>query len=150
MIKKTSESQFMIFRILDKLFGIKLTEAVEIISPSRIREIPLSYFYVKGIMDYRGYYLPIMSLRRRFSLDDPIDGEKFILVVNADERFGFTIDEVMGIAAVSDDKIEPSSPKVMGISSKFVTGLIKHDERQAVILDINLLFTTQSRIQLAL
>lgn len=150
MVIKASEAQFMILRILDKLFGIKLAEAVEIISPSRIREIPLSYFYVKGIMDYRGGYLPVMSLRRRFSLDDPIDGEKFVLVVNADERFGFTIDEVMGISTVSDDKIEPSPPKVNGISSQYVSGLIKHDERQAVILDVKLLFSTQSRIQLAL
>ena len=150
MVKKASEVQFMIFRILDKLFGVRLSETVEIISPSRIREVPLSYFYVKGLMDYRGEFLPVMSLRRRFSLDDPIDGEKFILVIKADERFGLTIDEVMGIATVSDDKIEPSPPKVMGISSRYVSGLIKHDERQAVILDINLLFTTQSRIQLAL
>lgn len=150
MVKKTSEVQFMIFRILDKLFGVKLAETVEIMSSSRIREIPLSYFYVKGIMDYRSDFLPVMSLRRRFSLDEPIEGEKFILIVKADERFGITIDEVMGISTVSDDKIEPPPPKVMGISSQFITGIIKHDERQAVILDMKALFTTQSRIQLVL
>ncbi|MBI5042299.1 MAG: purine-binding chemotaxis protein CheW [Nitrospirae bacterium] len=140
----------MIFRILDKLFGVKLAETVEIISPAKIREVPLSYFYVKGIMDYRGDFLPVLSLRRRFSLDDPIDGERFILVVKAEERFGLTIDEVMGIVTVSDDKIEPSPPKVMGIGSKYISGVIKYDERQTVILDMRVLFSTQSRIQLVL
>ncbi|MBI5182024.1 MAG: purine-binding chemotaxis protein CheW [Nitrospirae bacterium] len=138
----------MVFRILDKLFGVRLNDTVEIIPPAKIREVPLTYFYVKGMMDYRGDFLPILSLRRRFSLDDPIDGDKFIVVIKSVEHFGVAVDDVIGIATVGDDKIESPPPKVMGISSKYMGGIIKHDERQVIILDMDALFTTQSRIQL--
>ncbi|MFZ3065010.1 MAG: chemotaxis protein CheW [Nitrospirota bacterium] len=150
MEKKASEYQFMIFRIFDKLFGARLNDTVEILPPAKIREIPLSYFYVKGIMDYRGDFLPVVSLRRRFSLDDPIDGERFVVVINLSERLGLTVDEVMGIATVEEGKIEPPPPKVMGIGSQYIKGIIKYDERPVVILDLYALFTTQWRIQMAL
>lgn len=150
MEKKASENQFMIFRILDKLFGARLNDTVEILPPAKIREIPLSYFYVKGIMDYRGNFLPVVSLRRRFSLDDPIDGERFIIVINLGERVGLTVDEVMGIATVEKDKVEPPPTKVMGIGSQYIKGMINYDDRPVVILDLHALFTTQWRIQMVI
>ena len=48
------DAQLSIFLLSGRLFGARLSGAIEIVPWRRSRPVPQSYFYVEGLIDYRG------------------------------------------------------------------------------------------------
>ena len=136
---------FLLFRVGERIFGVKLEGAVEIVPWQRPRRVPLSYSYVDGIRDYRGAIYPIFDLVRLLGLSrsGPIgftaaaDGEagrgdsSIILLREADRPMGITVDAVVKMSRLDDAPDEKINVK--GVDAQFVKG-VRYDEDQEIIL----------------
>ena len=65
---------YLVFLLGGKLFGARLSGAVEILPWRLSRAVPLSYSYVEGLLDYRGTIYPVFNLAQRLGMSrqDPI------------------------------------------------------------------------------
>jgi purine-binding chemotaxis protein CheW len=142
---------FLLFRIGERLFGVRLQGAVEIVPWRRPRPVPLSYTYVEGVNDYRGTIYPVFNLAQLLGLSHqaPIgftapdgdmgkSGSSIILLRESDRSFGVTVDAVVKMAKLDDapdEKIE-----VKGLDTQLVKGVRYDDDQEIILLSFERLF----------
>lgn len=142
---------FLLFSIGERLFGVRLQGAVEIVPWQRPRQVPLSYSYVEGVRDYRGTIYPVFNLGQLLGLPrtGPIgftapeeqtgkNGGSIILLREGDRPFGITVDAVVKMASLDDAPDEKISVK--GIDTQLVKGVRYEDDQEIILLSFERLF----------
>ena len=142
---------FLLFRIGERLFGVRLQGAVEIVPWQRPRQVPLSYSYVEGVRDYRGTIYPVFNLAQLLGLPrtGPIgfnapedqaaksDGS-IILLREGDRPFGIMVDAVVKMASLDDAPDEKITIK--GIDTQLVKGVRYEEDQEIILLSFERLF----------
>jgi len=139
-------SSYLIFLLSGRLFGARLSGAIEILPWRRSRPVPLSYSYVEGLIDYRGAVYPVFNLVQRLGMsrsgpigftaeekDQPGASHSIILLEENGFPFGIIVDSVVKMAKL-EEPIK-ASEKSQEIESKYVKGIVVEDEQDIVILD---------------
>ncbi len=142
---------FLLFRVSDRVFGVRLQGAVEIVPWQRPRQVPLSFSYVEGVRDYRGTIYPIFSLSQLLGLSRPgpigftapdqepgNDGRSIILLREGDRPFGITVDGVVKMAKLDDAPDEKIDAK--GIDAKLVKAVRYEEDQEIILLSFERLF----------
>lgn len=138
---------YLIFLLSGRLFGARLSGAIEILPWRRSRPVPLSYSYVEGLIDYRGVVYPVFNLAQWLGMSKPggpigftaeeIDrsevSRSIILLEESDIPFGIIVDSVVKMAKLEDPTRVPE--KSREIETKFMKGIVVEDEQDIVILD---------------
>ena len=136
-------TQIVGFWLANEEYGLDIMRVQEIILIGAITQIPQVPDYVRGLINLRGHIIPIVDLRRRFSLPASDETEEYrIIVVNmSNKMIGILVDSVNQVTRVTADQIEPPPTSVSGIDHEFITGFVKFDERLVILLDIDRLLT---------
>jgi len=146
-------NNYLLFRIAERLFGVKLQGAIEILPWRRSRPIPLAYSYIEGVMEYRGAIYPVLHLAQVLGLsrtgpigftahapggDELRKGQSIILLEEGGKPFGITVDTVVKMARFEDPKDSPTESK--GIDMKLVKGILFDDDQEIILLNFERLF----------
>jgi purine-binding chemotaxis protein CheW len=144
-------SSYLLFQLSERLFGVKLGGAIEILPWRPCRPVPLSYSYVEGLLDYRGTIYPVYNLVQRLGIGTPgpigftadhripaAKGKSIILLEERFKPFGIVADSVVKMANLEEQAA--AREKVQGIDPKHVKGFVYHEDHEAVILDFERLF----------
>jgi len=144
-------SNFLVFHLAGRLFGVKLLGAIEILPWRRSRSVPLSYSYVEGLIDYRGTIYPVFNLAQRLSLSRPGPigftaeeegqvgaGQSIILLEENKMPFGIIVDGVAKMANLEETATTPG--KAQGVDSRYIKGITFEDDQEIMILDFERLF----------
>jgi purine-binding chemotaxis protein CheW len=143
------KSSYLLFLLSGRLFGVKLTGAIEILPRRPSRPVPLAYSYVEGIIDYRGTIYPVYNLAQRLGTSAPgpigfmsggqaAPDAQIILLEENRKQFGISVDSVVKMTALEEQAAAPE--KIQGIDQAFVKGLVSDGENEAMILDFERLF----------
>lgn len=103
--------------------AFEVSDAVEVLRPRQITEVPRTPAYIRGILPVRGEMVTIIDLRTRFGLE-PMEARTSsrILVVTIDDvKAGFLVDKLVGVKAVKAASIERPGPD-MGVPARFLKG----------------------------
>jgi len=118
-----------------------------------ITKVPKAPSFVEGVINLRDKVLPIISLRKRFGLEDVEKTSSLrIIVVNAGEvSMGMIVDSVSEVLRLPKDTIEPPPPIVSGIDAEYLKGIGKLEEgkRLLLLLDLVKLLTASERRELS-
>ncbi len=139
-------SSYLIFLLSGRLFGARLSGAIEIVPWRRSRPVPLSYSYVEGLIDYRGSVYAVFNLAQRLGISKagPIGftaevknqagaGRSIILLEEKGISFGIIVDSVVKMMNLEDPTAAPE--KLQEFETKYVKGIVVEDEQDIVILD---------------
>lgn len=139
-------SSYLTFILSGRLFGVRLSGAIEILPWRKSRPVPLSYSYVEGLIDYRGTLYPVFNIAQRLGLskpgpigftaeekDRPGPAQSIILLEEKSIPFGVLVDSVVKMAKLEDPTTAPE--KTQGIESRYVKGLVVEDDQEVMILD---------------
>ncbi len=131
--------QLVSFGLADEEYGIEITKVQEIILMGEITRVPQTPDYIKGLINLRSTVIPIVDLRRRFGLAEQAAGDDTrIMVVNvAGKTIGIIVDAVSEVLRISKEQIAPPPPTVAGLGRKYLTGLVKLENRLLILLDID-------------
>ncbi|MDA8099703.1 MAG: chemotaxis protein CheW [Nitrospiraceae bacterium] len=136
-------SNYLLFRLGERLFGVRMQGAVEILPWKKSRRVPSSLSYVEGIMDYRGELYPVFQLAQLLGIPQPgpigftaseqapVRGRSIILLREGSRSFGITVDLVVKMARLEDSVEQPA--EIKGINPQLLAG-VRMDEDQEVIL----------------
>jgi len=143
---QSSEEQYLTFRLDGQEYGIAILKVQEIKGWDRITPIPNSPPYVKGVLNLRGVIVPVIDLRRRFSLPEaPRDIFTVIIVVNIGGRLaGIVVDAVSDVINVGAGQ-QCAAPEYEGQKNReFIEGLAQVDEKLLILLDIERLVNPEA------
>jgi purine-binding chemotaxis protein CheW len=134
--------QLVGFRLDDEDYAIPITRIREIILMKPITRIPQVPPFIEGVINLRGAVIPIVNLRKRFSMSPrEIGDETRTIVVNVhDQTVGCIVDAVTQVMRITDDQLQPAPVSVLAISHQFIAGLAKIEDRLLIVLDIEKLF----------
>ena len=137
--------QLVSFRLSGEEYGISILAVQEINRMVPITRVPSAPAMVEGIIDLRGKVIPVMNLRKKFSLNDKeADKDTRIIVVNVDNRtIGIVVDSVSEVLRLQSDKIQPPPAVVLDKHAEYIKGIGKVGERLLILLDLSKVFNEE-------
>lgn len=141
--------QLVSFMLADEEYGVEVLKVREIIRMPAITKIPNTPHCVEGIINLRGKVIPIISMRKRFGLQENENNShtRIIIMDLAGGLAGFIVDCVSEVIRINSSEIQPPPSLVMagGIGQEFISGVINHSNRLLIIMDTDLMFTDEER-----
>jgi purine-binding chemotaxis protein CheW len=147
-LDEDAANQYLTFLLAGEEYGVDILKVQEIRGWEQPTMLPNTVDYVLGVINLRGTVVPIIDLRRRFSMEKSQFGQTTVVVVvkvaSADKErtIGIVVDAVSEVYNVSDEQIRPAPDLGGAISTEFVKGLATMDEKMIILLDIDKLITT--------
>lgn len=150
---KTEESlaeiiQLVSFNLDREEYGVNVLKVREIIRITNVTRVPNTPFYVEGVINLRGKVIPIISLRKKFSLPEvQNDKQTRIVVMDVDgELMGFIVDAVSEVLRITSAEIQPPPIVVNGgVDQEYLSGVINRADRLLVLLDLERVFSQEER-----
>ena len=140
--------QLVSFNLDREEYGVYVLKVREIIRMSNVTRVPNTPYYVEGVINLRGKVIPIISLRKKFSLPEvENDKQTRIIVMDVDgELMGFIVDAVSEVIRISSAEIQPPPAVVNGgLEQEYLSGVINRADRLLVLLDLERVFSKAER-----
>ncbi len=131
-------NQFLTFTLGSEEYGVEILKVQEIKGYSAITPIPNTPAHIKGVMNLRGTVVPIVDLRRKFSLEE-VEYDKFTVIVVVQVRgrvMGLIVDAVSDVLNISEGEIQATPDFGAQVDTRFISGMTRAGERLIVLLDI--------------
>ena len=149
--QQQSEKQLVVFDLANEVYRIDIGVVLEIIQMQEITKVPRTPEFVEGIINLREKIIPVVDLRKRFSLPVPDEtADNRIVVVDIDGQvIGMVVDAVAEVMRITSESIEPPSEAIITQESGYLLGIAKLDDRLIILLDMNKLLLKEERQALA-
>lgn len=145
------DNKVVVFKIDNEEFAVSIIQVERILGYTEPTKIPESPDFIKGVITYQDEILPIMDLKKKFNLSDTKlkDNPKIVVVKSEDKKVGLIVDLVSEVMNVDDSMIEEAPSIVKGISNKYISGMIKLNDRIIILIDTEKILTNDemSKIQ---
>ena len=135
--------QYLTFMLAGEEYGVDILRVQEIKGWGKVTPIPGTPEYVRGVMNLRGTIVPILDLRKRFSMDQIDYGPTTVVIVlrveceGRDRIMGVVVDAVSDVYAVPAEELSPPPDFGGNVHVEFVRGLATVDEKMVIILNID-------------
>ncbi len=143
-------AKVVVFRLSDDEFGIDVMQVVEVIHLPEIRIVPRAPEFVEGLSTLRDSVVPIIDMRKRFSL--PVDQTgippRLLVVQMGSAQVGLVVDSVPGVIPLRDGSVNPPPELFRGLARRFLKGIARIENRLVILLDIERILDTEERIAL--
>ncbi|MCK4574076.1 MAG: purine-binding chemotaxis protein CheW [candidate division Zixibacteria bacterium] len=147
-IQNNNEEQIQLvsFNLGQEEFGIDILKVQEINRMVEITKVPQAPSYVEGVINLRGKVIPVIDLRRKFSLEaGEYDKNTRIVVVDVSGHvIGMVVDAVSEVLRIPRSTIEPPPEIVTSLDSEYIRGVVKLEEKLLIFLDISKIATEVS------
>ncbi|QZY57222.1 chemotaxis protein CheW [Crassaminicella profunda] len=142
-----SEKQYVIFKLENEAYGVDIMSVKEICEYKESVKVPNTPKFVDGIINLRGDITPIISLKKRFNLQDSkVNSDTRIIVIGLKEKqVGFVVDEASQVLRISEEDIEPAPEIVAGVDKKYITGVGKLEDKIVLLLDLEYILTDHEK-----
>ena len=137
--KKTQESQqFLTFLLDDQEYGLEIFKIREIRGYAPVTPIPNVPPHVRGVMNLRGTVLPVVDLRKKFTLPE-VEYNKFTVIVIAtvgEKTVGLLVDAVSDVLMVAKDAIREAPDFGSAVDTRFINGIFQSREHLTIALNL--------------
>jgi purine-binding chemotaxis protein CheW len=143
-------NQLISFMVGAEEYGLEILRVKEVIRVREITRLPRSPSFVKGIINLRGDVIPIIDLRDKFGLSaqEQTAMTRVIVVDVEGKLIGMVVDSASQVVRVPAAQIDPPPPVVGGLSARYVKGVGKLDDRLIILLNIDLILSSEERVEL--
>ncbi len=147
-------SQYLTFSLFKEKYAVSVMNVREVLEVVPITRVPGMPDYMKGVLNLRGSVVPVIDLRKKFSLPEAektIDTSIIILeIINGEELMliGALVDSVQEVINIAVNQIEPAPSIGMNMKTDFITGMCQHDDDFLIILNINKVLSSEEIILL--
>ncbi|SEO80761.1 chemotaxis protein CheW [Propionispora vibrioides] len=134
----SNEVQLVAFKLGREEYGIDILQVQEIKRMTDITRVPHTPEYIKGVINLRGSVLPVIDLKTRLDLleQDYTDDTRIIIVKVDEIAVGMIVDAVSEVMAIDQEQIEVSQEAVGGVSTNYISGVGKLENRLMILLNL--------------
>ncbi len=141
--------QVLTFVLGSETYGVDILRVQEIRGWSAVTKIPDAPPHILGVLDLRGSIVPIVDLRKRFSLEHAeYTGLTVIIVLSVNapggrRDFGIVVDGVSEVVSLRSDALKPTPDLGCPAATEHILALASIAERMVVLLDFDRLIGSQ-------
>jgi len=149
--------QVLCFALAGEAYALPILKVREIQAQATLTRIPKAPPYMPGVINLRGAIVPILELRHRFSLGDPPeDTRPVIVIVEVQGRtLGIRVDSVSDVLDLDAAAIRPA-PELgsqSALGREFIAGLASlpgatGSDTMLILLDLDRLLTDSELLAL--
>lgn len=140
-IKKV-KTKFLIFELVDRKYGVKLSSVKRIEVLKGIIHLPYLLKFVEGMVVLEESVIPVVNLRKNFKLstnNKNIQPQIITVIIN-NKEFGLMVDSVSEVLEVTEDFIHQVSNVDRDIPNDYLEKMIEIEQQTIYILNINNIF----------
>lgn len=130
--------QLVGFHVGGEEFALDILRVQEIIRLQELTRVPSSPEFMDGVMNLRGKIIPVITLRKRFGIDQvaPDKQTRIVVVEIRGTVLGFIVDSVSEVLRIPFNTVEPA-PRLGKVDREYVSGVGKLDDRLLILLDLD-------------
>ncbi|MBI5213042.1 MAG: chemotaxis protein CheW [Nitrospirae bacterium] len=131
--------QLVTFTLGSEEYAVDILKVQEINRMKEITRVPNSPAYVEGVINLRGKVIPVVNIRKKFGLPEKENDEQSrIMIIDIQGiTMGLVVDSVSEVLRVPSNIVEPTPPMASNISTEFIRGIAKLEDRLIILLDMD-------------
>lgn len=148
---ENGEQSLLLFRVAGRQFGVELGQVEQILHAQPIAPTPRRPPFVEGVLEHRGRFLAVASLRKRLGVVDPDLDHPALLVlrdVGPDGTIALLVDQALHVLQIHRDGILTPPPRVFGIRAEYIRGIGNAGGHPMVWLDVGKLLMSDEAVTL--
>lgn len=137
------KEQYIIFSLGDEEYAVPIAIVEEIVRVSNLIKVPKASPFFAGIMDIRGKVVRMIDLSKKLNIrsSESRAMERAIVIQLQGKSVGIIVDKVAHVVHFPPSQVDPPPPSVKGISSKYILGVGKKENRFIILIDIEKILT---------
>ncbi|PIB34945.1 hypothetical protein BFP72_05820 [Reichenbachiella sp. 5M10] len=142
------------FGLDQEFFAVNVKNVIEIIEVPKVSKIPKAPSYMVGVINVRNHMVPLVDTRVKLGMADTnftVDTCVIVVEIHANGQrlaVGILVDEVLEVLDLNTDEVRPAPKFETNEYERFITGMFPVEERFAMILDLDQIFSLSEIIQL--
>lgn len=143
--KNAEEGRYLSFQLASETYAVPIRTVSEIIGLGEITHVPNLPEYIKGIINLRGRVLPVIDLRRKFSLAPAsYTRETCIVIVEMwSRKVGLIVDTVKEVLDFKLSHIEPAPDIGRQSQTQCLIGIGKQPDRVVILIEPKLILSAE-------
>lgn len=137
-------TEFLAYRLGKEEYGIDIQKVQELRGYDAVTAIANAPAYSKGVVNLRGIIVPIIDMRIKFNLGDPVyDQFTVVIILNLSSRIvGMVVDSVSDVITMDAAQIRPAPEMGSAVETDYLLGMGSIDERMLILVDIDRLMAS--------
>ena len=138
------------FRLGEDVFATDVNAVERVLRYTAATSVPDMPAYIEGIMDYQGRVVPLVNLRRRMEMPvvEPDRQTRILVLKVSGEWIGVVVDSVTAVAPFDPSEVSPPPNYFRGLAAEYLKGIVRHEDKLVIYLDVEHLLSTTDRIAL--
>ncbi len=144
------EQQLVVFELANEHYGLDISAVEGIIKMQAITKMPQAPSFVEGVTNLRGTVVPVIDLRKRFTLPvlEHTKDTRIVVVYMEKTKIGMIVDGVSEVLRIPEEAIEPTPPMVSTVNTAFIRGIAKLEGRLVTLLDLSKVLSYEEQASL--
>ena len=140
--------KYLTFCLGEEIYGLEILKVQEIIGLMDITRVPRTPEYVRGVINLRGRVIPVVELRKKFSLECVEDTERTCIIVvqvvsgDVAVTMGILVDEVSEVVDIKEEQLEPAPSFGTAVDVDYILAMGKVGEHVVILLDVDRVLTS--------
>lgn len=134
-------NQYIVVNVGIEQYGIDIGYVDNIVRMQKITRVPKAQEFFKGVINLRGEIIPVMSIRKKFNLDDDVYTDKTRIIIlkpeQQQDKIGILVDSVKEVVSLEASNIEKLHSDGKDELSKYITSVGKNQDSLISLLNIN-------------
>lgn len=149
--EEMQEQKYLTFWTDGELFGIPISDVVQIISMQKITPLPDFPDYAKGVIDLRGIIIPVIDMRIRLKKAEAEYDDSTCIVVTSiqDTYIGFIVDTVDEVVDIDSENISAAPKVTKEVTNRYLTGIGQVNDKVVLLLDLSKILSENEFRQVA-
>lgn len=141
---ETAGKEYLAFTLGREEYGIDILRVQEIRGYESVTRIANTPDFIKGVMNLRGTIVPVVDMRIKFRLGEPVyDQFTVVIVLNIAGRvMGMVVDSVSDVTTLVASQIHPAPEVGTALANEYLIGLGTLGERMLILVDIEKLMNS--------
>ncbi|MDA3866599.1 MAG: chemotaxis protein CheW [Salinivirgaceae bacterium] len=141
------------FQLGDEVFGVNVTNVLEVLHNKGVTPIPRSETFVRGIVQFRGEIVTVIDFSEKLNLhnNSPTSGKVIVVFYVQSNAHSFKVgvlaDDVKAVDQIPAAKIQPVEEMNHYFNPEFLKGVYQRNSEFVIVLDIDKIFS-EKEIQL--
>lgn len=140
IVGNTDAIEMLSFNIDDAIYAVEIKYIKEIIGVDQITVVPKIPEHIKGVINLRGKVVPVISVRKRFEIEEvPYDNRTCIIVLEFEdgEQVGIIVDRVQEVVVARADDISRTPDSKNVNANRYIKSIIHLDNGVRLLIDCN-------------
>lgn len=146
---RAKSGKYLTFFLKEEEYGIDILQTKEIITIRDITPVPCVPEFIRGFINLRGRIIPVIDLRIKFKFKEYSDTKRTCIIIvqfNSGSKtsvFGVIVDQMSEVLSIDANQIRSTPAFGDSVDTKFLCGVGDIDGRMILLLNLNVLFSTE-------